>query len=730
MTNARRLAILFTLFLSATALHAQPADAKLEFFEKKIRPVLVEHCYQCHSTAKKQKGGLALDSRAGVSKGGESGPAVVAGKPGESLLLKAMRYTDPELQMPPKGKLPATVLADFEKWIALGAPDPRSADPAKSATKEWDLAKSREFWSFQPLVRRTPPTVKTAGWAHGSIDRFILAELEKKGLNPARDADRSTLIRRAYFALTGLPPTPEQVDAFVRDKAPDAFARVVDELLASPHFGERWGRHWLDVARFAESSGGGRSLLFKEAWRYRDYVIKSFNSDKPYDRFLAEQIAGDLLPFDSLQERTDNLVATAYLLLGPINYEEQDKPVLEMDIIDEQLDTIGKGILGMTIGCARCHDHKFDPIPTRDYYALAGILRSTHVINHANVSQWLERPLPMPQAQEQLLKNHDATIAALKEKIRLARDAEKRAGKDQQTRGAVAVKDLPGIVIDDESAKKVGSWKHSVYSGNFVGKGYLYDDREKNEEKTLTFVPTFKNDGVYEVRFAYVPHPNRASKVPVRIFHADGEVTIHVDQRKTPPIDGRFISLGKFRFEAGDQWFVMVSTDGADGFVVADAVQFLSEKDLAAKVSKTTTLGELESTVLEAKLKALEATAPKRLMAMAVEDAAQMQDCAICIRGNPRNRGPIAPRSFLQVIGPASVDIPAKESGRRQLAAWLTAQANPLTPRVMANRIWQHLIGSGLVRTVDNFGHTGELPSHPELLDHPRWHCVTRTAGR
>ena len=273
------------LVLTAAPGWAQTPAADMEFFEKKIRPVLVEHCYQCHSTAKKQKAGLVVDSRAGMLKGGDSGPVLVGGKPGESLLIKAIRYSDPELQMPPKGKLPAAVIADFEKWVAMGAPDPRTENPGKTPTKEWDLAKARNFWSFQPPLKHPLPTLKNEGWARGPIDKFILAGLEKKGLKPAADADRATLIRRAYFALTGLPPTSQQVDAFVQDKSPEAFARVVDELLASPHFGERWGRHWLDVARFAESSGGGRSLLFKDAWRYRDYVINSFNSDKPYHRF-------------------------------------------------------------------------------------------------------------------------------------------------------------------------------------------------------------------------------------------------------------------------------------------------------------------------------------------------------------------------------------------------------------------------------------------------------------
>ena len=429
--------------------------------------------------------------------------------------------------------------------------------------------------------------------------------------------------------------------------------KVVDRLLASPHYGERWGRHWLDVARFAESDGYDRDVRSAERLalsRLRHQGVQRATSLTTASS--REQIAGDCCR-STPSNAADNLIATGFLAARRPQHADQQKQADHRNGRARRHSSTrsARAFLGLTVGCARCHDHKFDPIPTRDYYALAGILRSTHAVNHSNVSQWLERPLPMSAAQEKLIKNHDDAVASLKEKLRLAREAEKASG--QTPRGAVAVKDLPGIVIDDVDAKKVGSWKHSVYSGNFVGKGYLYDDREKNEEKTLTFVPTFKSDGVYEVRFAYVPHANRASKVPVRIFHADGEVTVRVDQRKTPPIDGRFISLGKFRFEAGDQWFVMVSTDGADGFVVADAVQFLSEKDLAAKHQPEAQAREpanaassktAPSQTLEAQLKALEANGPKRLMAMAVEDAAKVEDCHVCIRGNLRNRGPLAPR--------------------------------------------------------------------------------------
>src|SRR5438132_6892715 len=282
MHRRHTFALLFLIIGPVAALAA--GDAGVEFFEKKIRPVLAEHCIECHSSdPKKQKGGLALDTRAGVQKGGESGRVIVPGKPNQSPLITAVRYTDPEFKMPPKGKLPAEVIADLEKWVAMGAPDPRTGNVIAMAPKWGSVEEGRKFWAYQPPRQHPLPQVKAADWPRGSIDRFILAKLESQGLRPSADADRVTLIRRATFALTGLPPTPAEIDAFLADRSPEAFARVVDRLLASPHFGERWGRHWLDVARYAESSGGGRSLLFKEAWRYRDYVIRAFNSALPYN---------------------------------------------------------------------------------------------------------------------------------------------------------------------------------------------------------------------------------------------------------------------------------------------------------------------------------------------------------------------------------------------------------------------------------------------------------------
>src|SRR5262249_10773066 len=342
------------------------------------------------------------------------------------------RYTDEALKMPPKGRLPAAVVADLEKWVRMGAPDPRDTSVAKKPAGSIDIEKGRQFWSFQPPKRHPIPEVKDTAWPRSDIDRFLLAKMEAKGLKPAADAEPPVLLRRLYFDLIGLPPTPEQIDRFVEEYGAEpqaAIAHVVDELLASPHFGERWGRHWLDVARFAESSGGGRSLLFKDAWRYRDYVIDAFNQDKQYNRFITEQIAGDLLPYATPEQRRAQVTATAFLVLGPTNYERQDKDILEVDVIDEQLDTMGRAFLGMTIGCARCHDHKFDPIPPKDYSALAGILRTTQTLINDNVSKWVELPLPMSAAQEAAVRKHEAAVADLKKQIQLAKEAERKAGK-------------------------------------------------------------------------------------------------------------------------------------------------------------------------------------------------------------------------------------------------------------------------------------------------------------
>jgi hypothetical protein len=370
----------------------------MEFFEKQVRPLLVKRCYECHSSgAKAPKGGLSLDNPGGWVKGGDSGPAVVPGSPDESLLIDAIRYGS--LEMPPRGKLPAPEIAVLERWVSMGAPAPLSENAhARPVPTTSPAEAARSHWAFRPIADAPVPCVKDTGWPRSDVDRFILAKLESEGLSPVRDADRTTLLRRVHFDLVGLPPTSDETASFLSDATPDALEKAVDALLARPAFGQRWGRHWLDVARYADSNGSCENFTFYDAWRYRNYVIDAFNADKPFDRFISEQLAGDLLPARDQRERDANLVATGFLVIGPKGIGATDKEQLAVDVIDEQLDTIGKAFLGLSVGCARCHDHKFDPISTRDYYGLAGILASTetthgYLLNRQDLTGWNLHPL-------------------------------------------------------------------------------------------------------------------------------------------------------------------------------------------------------------------------------------------------------------------------------------------------------------------------------------------------
>ena len=366
-----------SLILTALLLAGAARADDFEFFENRIRPLLVEHCYKCHSAgSEKVKGGLLLDTKAGLLKGGETGPAIVPGEPEQSLLIKAVRYTDKDLQMPPKDKrLADHEIADLVSWVRMGAPDPRvTPETSAGATTQaptYDFAAARKQWAFHTPADPAVATVKNKHWAKSPIDHFILAKLEEKNLSPAPPADKRMLIRRATFDLIGLPPTPEEVENFRTDKSPEAFAKVVDRLLASPHYGERWGRHWLDVVRYADSTdarGVGSEGDIAEAYRYRDWVVNAFNQDLPYDQFIREQIAGDLLqPKEPDQIDTNGIIATGMYAIGNWGNGDADKDKILTDIADDQVDVTGRAFLGLTLACARCHDHKFDPIPTADY---------------------------------------------------------------------------------------------------------------------------------------------------------------------------------------------------------------------------------------------------------------------------------------------------------------------------------------------------------------------------
>ncbi len=396
-TAVKRGSVLRFVLLGALAIHAasnachaadaKPANKEAEAsFTKNVLPILEQHCYKCHShEAEKAKGGLMLDSRIGWTKGGESGTAIVPGKPDESLLIKAVRYEN--FEMPPTGKLPDELISRLQQWVAAGAHDPRVTRATRS-TRRIDLEAGRKHWAFQPLRDELPPEVKDAEWPQSDLDRFVLAKLEEHDLRPVKDADRYTWLRRVSFDLTGLPPTVEEIREFETDESDEAHEKVVDRLLDSRAFGERWARHWLDLVGYADQVGTSNSVFAQHAWRYRDYVIDAYNNDKPFDRFIREQVAGDLLPHETIEQRSANLVATGFLVLGDIEIVEADKAKLLVDIVDQQVNKTGKAFLGMTIDCARCHDHKFDPILQRDYYAIGGFFHGTSSIYKTDRGVW------------------------------------------------------------------------------------------------------------------------------------------------------------------------------------------------------------------------------------------------------------------------------------------------------------------------------------------------------
>ena len=562
----------------------QNENAAIEFFEKKVRPLLIDNCYNCHSANTNSKAELRVDDRNGLLTGGNSGAAIIPGNPDASLLIKAVSYTDGKLKMPPNKQLTAEQVADLRQWIQNGAAWPQAELPLDQSQKSEVYAKlKQEHWAWQPLKVIAVPELANADWARDDLDRFVLAKLNEQGLKPTNDADKVALIRRVTFDLTGLPPSVEDIDAFLAETSPDAFARVVDRLLASTAFGERWGRHWLDVARYGESTGSSRNIPYPQAWRYRDYIIDALNKDKPYDQFIREQIAGDLLPAESQDQRDEQLVATGFLALGVKDVNQRFKIRFLMDNVDEQIDTVTRAVLGLTASCARCHDHKFDPIPTADYYALAGIFQSTDL--------------------------------------------------------------CAGV------RSKMG------------GGGLDYFDNKMLIQAGTATAPSAEKLAQIE-----------AAQKAVDETKAAFEAIRQKPEGAEPGPDGR-----PKRAIARQKWN-------------------RAQQELAALTDPSSNGGK---TILGAR------------------DSKTIADTQIRIRGEAENQGPTVPRGFLSLVEiPDQSAVPANQSGRLELANWLTSPKNPLTSRVIVNRVWQHLFGAGIVRSVDNFGTTGDSPSHPELLDH------------
>jgi hypothetical protein len=550
------------------------SDHGLDFFEKNIRPVLATECYKCHSAkSAKVKAGLLVDSRDGLLKGGQSGPAIVSKQPQKSLLYKAITYTDSDLKMPPKHKLSAKQVKDFETWIKMGAPDPRRADVSKTITLSTNL------WSLKPISKPALPKTKNANWPKSPIDAFILGKLEEKNLKPVATADKRTLIRRATFDLIGLPPTPDEVDAFLKDKSPKAYEHLIDRLLASPHYGERWGRHWLDLVRYADTSGCNSDFPIPAAYRYRNYVIDSFNEDKPYAQFIREQIAGDLLPAKSDKQHNEQIIATGYLAISRRFGSRNQEMYLTYE---DTIDNMSKTMLGLSVGCARCHDHKFDPIPTRDYYALYGIFNSTRYA-------------------------------------------------------------FPGTEV----------YRHPK-----------------------DFVPLVGGVNMDEI-----------SQYEADLAKIDDELETLNSQKA---------ELRRF-----------------------DKARHGTEKTEEPSPEQKQKLIEIKAAIEDAQTrqKTLESKIPNVERAYAVSEG-KPGNSKIQIRGNPYDLGGESERGFLQVLGGQKLPADEKGSGRRELAQWLTATNNPLTWRVIVNRIWEYHFGRGIVQTPNDFGTRGKAPTHPELLDY------------
>jgi hypothetical protein len=568
------------LALSPSARSQDEAAEKegLEFFEKRIRPVLVEKCYSCHSAgAEKIKGNLVVDTREGLLKGGDTGPSLLPGHPEQSLLIKAMRWADDDFKMPPKKRLPPDVVADFEAWVKRGAPDPRVSAAPLAKKPAVNVADARRAWPFTPLAEPAVPPVTDASWARNPIDRFLLAKLEGKRLKPAPDADKRTLIRRVTFDLTGLPPTPEEVDAFLADPGDAAFSRVVERLLNSPAYGERWGRHWLDVVRYADTAGDNSDFPIPQIYKYRNYVISSFNEDKPYDQFIREQLAGDLLPFTTDEERYRNLIATGYLANAKRFGSRVDDYPWHLTI-EDTIDNLGRTFLGLTVNCTRCHDHKFDPLTNEDYYALYGIFESTRY--------------PWPGIE---LKQYQDNFIPLVRPEVVEKVARERAAKKAEI---------------DATAKQLEADK-KYYQAAF--------------EAAL--------DGEAD-----------------RIKELINGLTRQIDAIKK-----------------------------GNGSVLKEPLPYET--------------------------------------AYAVCEAPRSGNSKVQIKGDPTRLGREVPRRFIEVLGGQTLSSDAKGSGRYQLAEWIADPANPLTARVMANRLWHYHFGKGIVQTPSDFGRQGRPPTHPELLD-------------
>ena len=740
----RSRAFLFSACLLAGAVHplaSQTVNAGTpEFFESKIRPILANNCFGCHTNS--HLGDLRLDSLEAMKKGGKRGPALVPGDPDKSLLIKAVRQTDPNLKMPYGGKLKASEVAALEAWVQAGAAWPANTAAAVPASKDGKYVISperRNFWSFLPLTNPPEPAVKDKAWPKTGIDRFVLARLEQEGIKPVHPATKHDLLRRAYLDLTGLPPTPEEQAAFAKDNSPDAFAKVVDRLLASPHYGERWGRIWLDVARYGEDDY--RSLNpsprgyrpYPNAWAYRDWVIRAFNDDLPYDQFVKAQIAGDLL---DAKVRYKTLPATGFLGLGPWYYDNGSNEVTRADERHDRVDAVTRGFLGVTVQCARCHDHKYDPIPQTDYYSLAGVFYNTTYEEY-------------PQAPKKIVDEYRKTEEELDEKERVLGELQRTLTSElarslslQTSNYLMGVWEVTGKQKKDISQvveKRRLDYELLERWIKYIGKP---TDKYHNKEEWQALIQ--KGGGTeQEAKKLADKFQQQIVDVTVAKDAIDEENRVITDKdvdgtkpKKQTDKPSNFVSNKDFNPGAllrlkslpDDQtnfWteiFVRELKDTDD----ANDMNEMDPRKMAPGVLMFRGWG-LESRLgpaAQARLKLLQEdqeALQKKVDARypfihGVTDSAKPVNIQLALRGNPETLGPEVPRHFLSILSEGDPPPLDQGSGRLQLAELIVKQ--PIAMRVIVNRIWKADFGTGIVDTPSNFGFGGERPTDPELLEY------------
>jgi len=681
--------------------------AQLELFEKNARPLFVEKCQPCHS-AKLRSGGFDLSTPEGVKEAASIG---IFGKPADpenSPILRALSYEN-RIKMPPQGRLSPETIAAVREWVSAGAPSPAATPSAGNSLAGTGVRPvalrgvitdaDKNFWSFKPLSHAAPPNPNQQNWGNNPIDRFILANLEKNGLTPAPQADKTTLIRRATFDLTGLPPTEKELQAFLADKSPNAFEKVVDRLLASPRYGERWGRHWLDVMRYADSTGSDEDHRYPHAWRYRDYVVQAFNDDMPYNQFVREQLAGDILAADpSSGVGYRGVVATGFLALGKKALAQKDLPLKRYDVVDDQIDVTAKAFMGLTVTCARCHDHKFDPIATKDYYQMAAIFASTLSYEKGETGDPIQTPLA-PAGEFEAFKKQWTAYNELENKINKIVDFDREGQKQRD----IAQKQIADYML---AAYRVYAQKEPISNESKLDTAQLarwvdYLKDRKRPELAKWHASTDANRK--EIAAQYQEEFRRSA------YQYDQDLSWWKEARHSFPNSGKIAGPRPRMTPDNDGFFVAVWQDSGPLHITRD--RQIASLD-AAKAKEVQTLISQAAD--------LEKTLPRKEvpMACAVKEGPTMSQ-HVFLRGDYHSLGdPVQPTvpSILRLNAPAPEV--KTNSGRLELANWLVDSRNPLPSRVMANRIWQGHFGDGIVRTPDNYGRLGERPSNPELLDY------------